>query len=407
MTFLRQQVVNTDNPTGDAFGRFRVAAPLTIFDSKQIFDNGPLYWDDQQTSGGGTTSSHSANTASTTLGVSASTAGVRVRQTFQRFNYQPGKSTSILMTFVLDNTGGGTDIVRRVGFFDTNNGIFLQDNAGTISLVRRTYVTGSPADNATAQSSWNVDKLDGTGVSGITLDFSKTQILVIDFEWLGVGRVRIGFNIDGITHYCHEMLHANVLSDVYMSTPNLPLRLEITNAGTGVASTLKAICCSVTTEGGLSSLGMVRYASTNGTHVDADVADTVYAVLGIRLKSAYIGQTITILRAALLCETADNFEWFLVLNPTVASTFTYVAETNSAVEIARGATANTVSGGTKIDGGFVNQIGSSGGGASTAITSDLRLGSSIAGVVDAIVLCVRPLGASADIQGSITWQEVS
>jgi hypothetical protein len=31
----------------------------------------------------------------------------------------------------------------------------------------------------------------------ITLDFEKTQILFIDFEWLGVGRVRMGFVVDG------------------------------------------------------------------------------------------------------------------------------------------------------------------------------------------------------------------
>jgi hypothetical protein len=48
--------------------------------------------------------------------------------------------------------------------------------------------------------------MDGTGRSGITLDVTKTQIFIVDLEWLGVGRVRLGFVIDGKIYYCHEIL---------------------------------------------------------------------------------------------------------------------------------------------------------------------------------------------------------
>lgn len=40
----------------DAFGRDRVSAPETIFDSQQIVDSQPLFWDDAAISGGGTAS---------------------------------------------------------------------------------------------------------------------------------------------------------------------------------------------------------------------------------------------------------------------------------------------------------------------------------------------------------------
>ena len=39
----------------DAFGRLRVSQPTTLFDSKQTQSNLPLFWDDQETSGTGTT----------------------------------------------------------------------------------------------------------------------------------------------------------------------------------------------------------------------------------------------------------------------------------------------------------------------------------------------------------------
>lgn len=100
MTLLRNvNIKASDSPSIDAFGRWRVSNPVTIFDSKQIYDTGLLFWDDQEVSGAGTSSVHSVDKAATTISVSATTAGKRVRQTFRRFNYEPGKSQQVLMTF--------------------------------------------------------------------------------------------------------------------------------------------------------------------------------------------------------------------------------------------------------------------------------------------------------------------
>lgn len=413
MSLLRNINLNTDNATGDAFGRLRVSQPTTLFDSKQIFDNQPLLWDDQETSGASTTSTHSANTASTTIGVAATTAGTRVRQTFQSFNYQPGKSQLVLLTGVFCASGGGAGITTRVGQFNANNGLFLEYSDGVLNVVRRTYTSGAAVDNSVAQASWNIDKMDGTGISGVTIDVTKTNILVIDYEWLGVGRVRMGFNVDGVTYYCHQFLNANSLTAVYMSTPNLPLRYEISNDGTGAASTLEHICSSVMSEGGEQALGQIRFASTDGTHVDANTENVAYAVLGIRLKSAYIGAVVKLLNLAVQIHTAtDQIEWTLRFNPTVAGTFTYSDETNSAVQIATGATANTVTNGTIIDGGYAESGGNQQGAAGSTesvIKNALKLGAAIDGTVDEIVLCVMPVAGSTsvDVEGGFTWQELS
>jgi len=406
MSFFKEVKINTDNSTGDAFGRVRVSTPKTLFDAKQLSDNAPLFWEDVQISGSGTTSTYSSDRASSVIAVTNVTAGRRVRQTYQRFNYQPGKSTLILMTGILNKSGGGSGIIRRMGYYDDNNGVFLQDSSGTYSVVRRTHVSGSPVDTVVSQASWNIDTLDGNGDSGITIDLTKTNILVIDLEWLGVGRVRFGFNIDGITYYFHQFLNANSLDSVYMSTPNLPLRYEIINSGTGIASEFECICTSVISEGDLDPLGINRYASTAGTHVDANVENIIYAILGIRLKSNYLSTTINIKNISLFVATADSLEWMLIFNPTVAGVFTYVDETNSAVQIARGALANTVTGGIQFDGGHINTVGSRS--EKTDIDSILKLGSSVAGVQDTIVLAVRPIDGSIniDVEGSICWREL-
>ncbi len=197
-----------------------------------------------------------------------------------------------------------------------------------------------------------------------------------------------------------------------MSTPNLPLRSEISNDGTGGASTITQICSSVISEGGSEDLGVLRYASTAGTHVDLAVEDTIYAVLGIRLKSEYIGASIKLINATLQMHTANHeVEWILKFNPTVAGVFTYNDQTNSAVQIARGATANTVTGGVDIGGGFIESGGSAvgaNGSASAGLENALLLGSKIDGTVDTLVLCARPIAGTtdADIEGSLTWREI-
>lgn len=423
MAFQPNVTIKTaDSASIDSFGRFRISNPFTLFDSKQIFDdpdlanteeNQPLFYDNQQTSGAGTATAYNANQASTTLSVSNTTAGTRVRQTRASFNYEPGKSFLILRSFVFG--AQATGITKRIGFFNSNNGLFLEDNGTNYGVVRRTYTSGSAVDNRVAQTDWNIDKMDGTGPSGITLDFTKTQILLIDFEWLGVGRVRLGFVVAGVIHYVHEMLHANTLSLVYMSNPDLPLRAEISNDGTGPTASLVDICASVIAEGGTQSLGVIRYASTNGTHVDCNTENTIYAILGIRLKAAYLSASSIVESVSLQVQTdGDAIEWMLKFNPTVAGTFTYADESQGAVQIARGATANTVTAGYNVGGGFLastaggGPVSGSPGSFGGAVASALRLGALIDGTPDTFVLCARPIGGSTDVdvEGSIVWREL-
>lgn len=386
----------------DAFGRQRVSNPEMVFNSKQIFDNQPLYWDDIQESGSGTTSTHSTDTASTTLGVSLNTTGKRTRQTFMRFNYQPSKSQLIFITGILKASGGGTGIISRMGYFDDNNGLFLECNANTINLVRRTYTGGSASDNPYPQSSWILDKMDGTGPSKITLDFTKTQIFVIDFEWLGVGRVRFGFNVNGVTYYVHELYNANNLTTVYMSTPNLPLRYQIINNGSGAASTINCICAAVISEGGREEVATNSYVSTKGAAVTA-TKNVTNAIIAARLKTGYLAATIDVLDISLLTASNDNYEWQLYLNPSGINNLTFSGVNNSSLEYAVASNGTQISGGFAIAGGYAQAKTDV---QASSLKSLLKLGASITGKKDVLVLSCQPLGASDSIvYGGINWRE--
>jgi len=404
-----------DSASTDAFGRWRVSNPTTIFDSKLVgLDDAPLFWEEKQVSGSSTApTTPTAAKPYVDLASINTTAGVFVRQTYRRMNYQPGKGSLVQMTGVLELASGTkTGCKRRIGAFDDNNGAFFESDAGTINAIVRSNDSGTPNDETVAQTDWNLDTVDGSGPSGITVDWTKGQIFVVDFQWLSLGRVRFGVEIGGKITYVHTQNHANTSAIPWCSTPALPLRYElISTTDSGVCS-MRAICASVISEGGTDDIGVVFRTSTAGAGVLTDNEDEIFAVVGIRLKTTHVGTTVQILNAAIQVHTASaTLEWLLIWNGTVAGTFTYANITNSSLQRALGATANSVTSGTIIGGGYVETGNPNfGAGSSSAVlNSALMLGVDVAGTTpDEIVLCVRPIGgdSAVTVEGSLTWREV-
>ena len=398
-------ITYSDTPLFDAFGRLRTSNPTTLFDGKLTLDAAPQFWDDAQTSGSGTTSTYSRLRASVTLAVSNLTAGTRVRQSKRWFDYQPGKSQLIYATFVLGSAATG--ITRRVGYFSTNNGIFLEQTATALSFVIRTWISGTPSDvNTVAQTAWNIDKLDGTGPSGLTLDVTKAQILFIDFEWLGVGRVRCGFLINGLYVPCHQFLNANVGTSVFTGSPNQPIRYSITNDGTGPAAAFEIICSTVISEGGRSPTGYERGVSRTSNPVDTGNNSFLHPVIAMRLNGSYLGATINVTGMALGCTTNSAFNWYVIENPTITGgSLVFTTVNNSAVEV------DVLSGGSLIAAASTGTILATGFAATAdeAIfqsTSEMQLGSYINGTSDIWVLCVQKFsGASETFYGALNWRE--
>jgi hypothetical protein len=396
----------------DAFGRARVSQPHTIFDSKLINDDKPLIWDDQEVSGGGTSSTYSANLASSTLAVTAATAGKRVRQTFQRINYQPGKSQLFLLTGTFCNQQEDlTDIITQIGAFDDKNGVFFSYEEGIMYACIRSYATGAAVDTKVAQSDWNVDQFIGKKPADTTLDWTKTQIIAIDMEGLGVGRVRMGFFVNGIIYLAHIFDNTNTIANVYISTPNLPVRYSIESTGTSnVATSMQHISTSVVSEGGREDIGTIHEIDTGVTEITATTGGVVYALLGFRLNASYLDSSIDILQAYILMTSAGVFHWEIRLNPTVAGTFTYSQLTNSGIDWATGSSTNTVTGGKSVAGGHGASSGA-GGNASGLTQTDLknaiRVGAAIDGTQDTMVLVVTALGAAETFLATMTLRELS
>ena len=274
-------------PETDAFSRLRTSEPFTLGDYKHLYSIDPDFVD--VISGTGATVSFNVNQAAAILQSGISTDGYCIHQTKRYHHYMPGKSQLIYSTF---NYGASQqNVTKRTGYFDDRDGIYFEQAPnGTLSFVIRSYVTAGigTSERRISQSQWNKDKLDGSGPSGFALDITKTQLFLVDFEWLGVGRVRCGFSIDGKNIIAHEFYNSNNLDTVYMSNPNLPVRCEIRNSGTqvGAGGSFIQICSTVMSEGGYTEAGR-EFSHTTSLRT-VGVGSTI-PVMAIKLKNSFKG----------------------------------------------------------------------------------------------------------------------
>jgi len=393
----------------DAFGRLRTSDPEALLGGSVSISSQGLFWENY--SGGTVTVSHLPNEAAIRFTVGTPAGSLGIRQSKLYCPYQPGKSQQVLVTFVWGEDEPG--LIRRVGYFDDRNGIFLQQTSSGLAFVRRTFVSGVPVDVVYPQSSWNVDKMNGSGDSGININPAESQILFIDLEWLGVGRVRIGFVVNGVIFYAHEFLNTNNgLSTVYMSTGSLPVRYEIrTTAIISAPKSIDCICASVVSEGGQNIKAPI-FAAGNRQSLRS-VADTFLPITSIRCGTVFPGSGTVLNRSvvqplgvSIFSEDAPVY-FEVVLNPSLSgASFNPISLVHSGVEV--DTSASSYSGGTVIDAGYVPATNSSKGSNYNEIETSITLGLNIQGTVGDILTVgmVRIGNVSSDCSATIHFKEI-
>jgi len=387
----------------DAFNRLVVASPYTLFDSQNRFaaDN---QFDTSTATGGSTT--YLPNESTVQLSVTTSNGSEVVRQSYRTMPYQPGKGLGLLATFVMN--AGKTGLRQRVGYFNTQNGVFFQQNDTTLAFVLRSYTSGAPVDTTITQANWNGDKLDGTGPSGRTIDVTKTQILAIDFEWLGVGDVRCGFFIDGQFVVCHTIHNDNVQTAVYMTTAILPVRYEIRNtAGTASSSSMKQICSTVYSSGGYEQTSVEHVATMTSATTGSYITTTFKPLVSIRLASTALGAVVIPYNVNFLPTTTDNYQVGLFKNGTLTGASYSAVSSDANVEFDIAATA--ITGGTLVYAEFLTSRSGRAAlsGANASFNFDLQLGSSVAGVSDIYTLAVRTITGTGGGIGALSFFDLT
>lgn len=393
-------LIGPANPSGvsvDAFGRARFSTPYTLFDSSNINYKNDKF--DEAVTGTGSIS-YLINESTVSLGNGTASGNSIIRQSKRRFSYQPGKSLLILNTLVFAEAQSG--LTQRVGYFDDDNGIYLERVGNAVNIVLRSSITGSLTETRVSSTSWNSDKLDGNGTSHITLDPDASHIFWIDLEWLGVGTVRTGFVIDGQLVIAHNFHNANINPNVYMKTPNLPIRYEITNtAELSTPASLKQICSSVISEGGYEARALPHMQGTalagNGT-----VTANVFVNL-VTIKMSGSGDIVIPSGADILNVANADFEWGLFLNATPASALTYNPATS---KVSYAIDEINISGGRQVAGGYMGGKTSPFSLGDGGFDWDYQLGETIAGVSDTLTLAVRATSTSKNAAGLLKWYEL-
>lgn len=429
--------ITLDGFNPDAFGRLRISEPFTLGDYKHLFAIDPNFIDKKDFGGN---VSYATNKAAATLTTNSSPQSNVIHQTKFYHHYQPGKSQLIFSSF---NFGfAQQNVTKRTGYFDDRDGIYFEQaggntsngtNNGNLYFVIRSFTNGvaNESDEGSYkrrvyQNDWNVDKCNGTGSSGLNLDMSKTQLIFIDFQWLGVGRVRTGFVHNGELVVAHEFYHSNVLANVYISNPNLPVRCEMRNTGTTNGGSMDQICSSVASEGGYIESGIDFANVMSTTRTTALPGGTELPLLALRLKNSFGGYpnriSVRLNNISLYCET-NSISYKLVKLPGQAylgnaaglGNCTWTPFNNaSGVEICTDATqysdGDVFAGGYVPSGASQNSLSPVASGPLTAAKKNIIVQNIDSTDSEIYAIVVRTLGTgpgtSADVAAAAQWREI-
>jgi len=395
---FNNSVKYSDGPNLDAFGRLRTAAVQNLLDIKHTFDKNPLQV--SEVTAGTATSIFDQQYARVRMSTSTNNDLV-IRKTKTHAIYQPGKSQLFEASF--SNFQIETNVIKRVGCFQSTtgspynsvfDGFFLESNGVTSAYTFNIYLSGSCTFSADS-TTW-----DSTEFDPINFDWSQSNLMTVDFQWLGVGRMRFGMVLSGLTIYFIDYTAANNIPTVYMSSPNQPIRYEIRQVGVG-SGYLDMICSQISTEGALNGL-YSTVLITNTTTATLDTSGTKYPFIGYRLKESYIGVTSQFNSLSVLNTSNDNYLETVEFNPTlsVAPSWTDIPNSPFQYAIYNGTVTTTITSPGHIMSGLIGESGTS---ALTTLNIDdnqIRVGSNVDGTRDEMWICITPLGANATFLGT-------
>lgn len=384
----------------DAFGRLRTSGITSLIDVKSIHSKLPLTVDEK---GGGTYSSTLSN-SSVVMTVSG-TGSYVVRQTYKSAPYQAGKSQIFEASFA--NFGTQSNVIKRVGYFSATfsspynsyfDGFFLESNGITNAITFQIWRDGTNVLTATS-SNWLSTDYDVS-----ILDWNKTQLMITDFQWLGVGRLRFYMVIDGVPKLFYTNTGTNMLDQVYMLRPNQPVRYEMRSIDSG-SGTFSQICSGVSIEGAISDLQRLLGVWNTST-ISLPSSGSVYPVLGVRLSesTSYLGVSGIIKLVDILQTSNDDYICTVQINPVISSTSSWVSVTNTPIEYSQGNGTLTVGTQGIVVASFLGRAGSLAQNKIEIDKSALSFGYGIDGNSVEWWICLEPLSTSATFRTSITLE---
>lgn len=394
---IQDITVNVGDRNTDLFDRVSMAedAPLWSF-THRYDDDVDLYWDKDIVGTGTITTDETEVRAEL---VNSTTSGHSVEyRTFRYFEYGKGRMQTFLFTCSPD--GGVANTTKDWGAFDEDNGIFFRLNGTSPELIIRTKTSGSVVNNVISRTNWD-DKMDGTGASGITLDFSKNQLWYISYAWLGANAVEWGIFTDGVKTPIHRYNVLNQFTVAYTQSGNLPLCFKVDNTGTPAsAPKMYHTCAAIFNNGKQETLGEVFTVDAGTTEVSINTTEAVIA--GIRMDPNKNQASIKPVNFSLISPSGNSTVYYRVVLGATLTSPTWTAIDKSIADELTG-TMPTFSGGFTIQSGYIKAGGENV--QANNILSNLYVGRKIDGTSQSLIIVASTVTSTAKILFSSTYRE--
>lgn len=262
----------------------------------------------------------------------------------------------------------GADVVFTSWSAEPRTGTFsLSGASSAVGTFAQTLAGVTPTSDWTAQADWNgFDKfLDGSGITGVTLDPTMLNVFQIDYQYLGAGLIRffIGDPGDGEFHLVHSIQYANANTVPSLDNPSIPFFSCVENTTNATNILLKSASCGVFIQGKRSNIGIPK--GIKATKILA--AATEAPVTSIRMKEVYQSKiNRSILKYNLVSASVDHSKPCLInfyLNPVLVNA-SFVDIDNDYSSIQQDTSADSFSGGkflfsinlSKTGQGFINLL---------------------------------------------------
>jgi len=338
------------------------------------------------TNGGSVTDNSTEGTIQ--LQTSATANGTAQLESAEAVRYIPGYGGQLGCGVLLPEAPTGNQVAEWGALtVDGNDGfLFGQDAAGVYVELRKNG-TGTKV----YQSSWNVDKLDGTGKSGATLDTSSGYIYQVEYSWYGYGIIRwsvlANVNNRQTVITVHEITPSGETS---ISRPNLVLHQKVDNGGDATNLVMQV--------GGrqysIIGLYVPKFRFTSQTRAGVSTSTTLVPTVSFRTKTAFQDRSVRV-QGYIANVSTEDCEVFVVLNGSL----TGASYTTPSLHTASETAVETDVSATAISGGFVvwsDLVVAGQGNKSVFNSSDLDFDIS---QTQPVSLCIRTLSGtgSADV----------
>lgn len=215
----------------DPFGSQIVAKPISVINYKPTWGISDLRYTTTTT---GTGAAVTETGGLFKLSSGTTTTNVAEIKTVLRGQYQSGAMARFGIAVIIPTAPTSTCDIQY-GYFDSSNGFFSGYDSTGIYVARRT----GGSTTKYYQTDWNVDPLNGSGVSKLTLSLSDGAILQVDFTWYALGIVVFQYLIFNSSTYTYKAYPCHVLKvNGAASTvdPNQPLTFRVENGASNTTN---------------------------------------------------------------------------------------------------------------------------------------------------------------------------